>query len=102
MKSDIEDPEGASIGADLYQNYLTSTQTGLAISQATEQLQSAIEDPNGSSLAADIYANFSTKTDTSSAISEATTALQSAIEDPNGNVLEMKTMVNPEVLFKKG
>jgi extradiol dioxygenase family protein len=23
------------------------------------------------------------------------------IEDPNGNVLEMKTMVNPEVLFKK-
>ena len=24
------------------------------------------------------------------------------IEDPNGNVLEMKTMVNPEVLFKKG
>jgi uncharacterized protein len=23
------------------------------------------------------------------------------IEDPNGNVLEMKTMVNPQVLFKK-
>lgn len=23
------------------------------------------------------------------------------IEDPNGNVLEMKTMMNPEVLFKK-
>jgi len=23
------------------------------------------------------------------------------IEDPNGNVLEMKTMVNPDVLFKK-
>ena len=23
------------------------------------------------------------------------------IEDTNGNVLEMKTMVNPEVLFKK-
>lgn len=23
------------------------------------------------------------------------------IEDPNGNVLEMKTMVNPDILFKK-
>ncbi|AGG58103.1 tail fiber protein [Vibrio phage douglas 12A4] len=76
LKSEIEDPNGSSLGATLHSNYYTETDTDKAIASATQLLKSEIEDPNGNSIGADLAQNYYTKTDTDSAISSIETSLK--------------------------
>jgi len=87
LKSDIEDPAGSSIGADLANNYYTSAETDSAIAAEITTLKSEIEDPNGTSVAADLENNYYTSVEADSAISAATSALKAEIEDPAGSSL---------------
>ncbi|WP_278368931.1 phage tail tip fiber protein, partial [Pseudoalteromonas lipolytica] len=81
LKAEIEDPEGNSVGAELFNSYLTTTETNLAISQATTALKAEIEDPEGNSVIAVLSTDYYTKTETDSAISAVQTTLNSAIQN---------------------
>ncbi|KFA99482.1 hypothetical protein, partial [Vibrio sp. ER1A] len=75
VKSEIEDPNGTSLGATVKNNYVTNVTFNQAQAQLKQKLQSNI-DSVSSTLTNDYY----TKTKTDEAISQATTTLNSAIE----------------------
>ena len=100
IKSEIEDVNGNSIGADLAQNYYTKVDTDGAIAsssnslsaefkKADDDLSKRIDDINAGTedfyTKAEIDNNFYTKADSDSAIAAATTTLKAEIEDPKGN-----------------
>ena len=96
LKSEIEDPNGTSLGATLEQDYYTSVETDSAISAQTTALESSLqtyadnaanaaEAGAVSTVTATLEQDYYTSVETDSAISSAATTLKSQIEDPNGN-----------------
>lgn len=54
LKSEIEDPNGTSVGATIANNYYTKVESDSAISEASTIIKSEIEDPKGTSLGASL------------------------------------------------
>lgn len=90
LKSEIEDPNGSSVGANLHRNFYTKADTDSAITQATQTLRSEyssadqkVSDDINAELAknylttAEINSNHYTKSDVDGAIASATTSLKS-------------------------
>lgn len=90
LKSEIEDPNGSSVGANLHRNFYTKTDTDSAITQATQTLRSEytsgdkkVSDDINADLAKNYYtsaqidSNHYTKSDVDGAIATSTTSLKS-------------------------
>lgn len=85
-KSEIEDPNGTSLGATLAQSYRTSADQDTVTAAQLLTLQSDIEDPNGSSLGATLNQNYYTSASTDSAIAAEISTVQASINGVSANV----------------
>ncbi|URQ87741.1 DUF1983 domain-containing protein [Pseudoalteromonas sp. SCSIO 43088] len=90
LKSEIEDPDGNSIGAILLSDYSTKTEIDNAISEASLQLSSSIDD-----LEANIFDSVYTIAGANEAIANSVTALRSelnqTIEEGDNETLKAVT-----------
>lgn len=84
-KSEIENPNGASLGATLAQSYRTSADQDAVTAAALLTFKSEIEDADGTSLGATLSNDYLTTSNTNSAIAAAINTLKSEIENPNGD-----------------
>lgn len=86
LKSEIENPNGSSLGATLDSDYYTAASTDSAIAAAQLAVKSEIEDPAGFSLGATLNNNYYTSTDVDGEISTAVAAASLALQSDIGNL----------------